>query len=139
MENTKENKGKFFAQYWGQQVLCFEGRAYSHKGMTVGRTIKPEIGTYYIELKPLSAITDEDAVEILKICEFTLGNLQDDDFRFMSDVKNWVESVFSFTHNYTTSNCLWASDFLRSRGYALPYNGLSVENQISYGWVRIKE
>jgi hypothetical protein len=30
------------------------------------------------------------------------------------------------------------TDYLRSKGYALPFMGLSVEQQISYGWVKLK-
>jgi len=30
-------------------------------------------------------------------------------------------------------------DFLRSKGYALPFMGLSVEQQIEYGWSKLKQ
>lgn len=29
------------------------------------------------------------------------------------------------------------ADFLRSRGYALPFKGISVEEQIKAGWVKL--
>ena len=29
-------------------------------------------------------------------------------------------------------------DYLRSKGYALPYMDLSVEDLISYGWIKLK-
>ena len=31
------------------------------------------------------------------------------------------------------------SDCLRSKGYALPYMDLSVDNLIEYGWIKLKE
>lgn len=30
------------------------------------------------------------------------------------------------------------SDYLRSKGYAVPFMGLSVETLIEYGWVRLR-
>ncbi|WGQ15544.1 hypothetical protein [Sphingobacterium faecium] len=38
-----------------------------------------------------------------------------------------------------TDNILHAYDFLRSKGYALPFMGLTVEKQIEYGWIKILE
>ena len=34
--NTLENKAKFFAQYWGQQILCIDGKK-QHKNLKVGK------------------------------------------------------------------------------------------------------
>lgn len=31
------------------------------------------------------------------------------------------------------------ADYLRSKGYALPYMGISVEDQIKYGWIKLTE
>lgn len=30
-------------------------------------------------------------------------------------------------------------DYIRSKGYALPWMGLSVEQQIEYGWIKLKD
>ena len=56
MKNTLENKAKFFALYWGQEVYKdnktsepFNVSILHHKNS-------------YLELKPLSQISDEDAL-----------------------------------------------------------------------------
>lgn len=40
-------------------------------------------------------------------------------------------------HGITGQGWMNASDCLRSKGYALPYLGVSVEDQIEFGWVRL--
>jgi len=32
-----------------------------------------------------------------------------------------------------------AVDFLRSKGYALPFMGLSVDELVNYGWIKFKQ
>ncbi|GEM_PF-557576 len=38
-----------------------------------------------------------------------------------------------------TDNIIHVINFLRSKGYALPWMGVSVEKQVEYGWVKIIE
>lgn len=62
--NTLENKAKFFAQYWGQKIATRKiGNAWCP--LKLNRTvIQSEINKWTLELKPLSSITDEDAIAI---------------------------------------------------------------------------
>lgn len=137
-EINNENKAKFFAMYWGQ--IVFVNPILSEKPV-------PNIWVFdglntedfdgeYLELKPLSAITDEDAEEI--------------GFEFNVPSKD-VELKFHFD-NYDThweakhkgmlkegNLLLEDTDYLRSRGYALPWMGLSVEELIEAGWIKLKE
>lgn len=68
MENTLENKAKFFAQYWGQNVLnsdkygCENISYYFNPSQSNVDGIKGY--NYHLLLKPLSSITDEDACHI---------------------------------------------------------------------------
>ena len=39
---------------------------------------------------------------------------------------------------YPTHVCVMNIDYLRSKGYALPWLGLSVEEMIEAGWIKIK-
>lgn len=108
MENTIENKSKFFAQYWGQKVL----RASKNHELTWTITDSNNpVESEYLNLKPLSAITDEDR----DYC-----------------VSMW-RGVFKKEFD------LSQGDFLRSKGYALPWMGLSVETMIEYGWIKLAE
>src|SRR5690554_3592780 len=62
LENTLENKARFFALYWGQKIQSYK-LTYSWKrnvevnGSSMG----------FLTLTPLSLITDEDALELSKI------------------------------------------------------------------------
>lgn len=102
MENTLENKAKFFALYWGQKCAWVK---WPHENEYLGKVSAYSImWTSYLELKPLSSISNEDVIEV-------------------------SETVCPEMH---------AVDYLRSKGYALSYNGLSVEELVNRGWVKLK-
>jgi len=70
MENTKNNKKKFFAQYFGQKVWRCENHenfctvdyeVLFHCGEAIAMT-KDIFVKEWLELTPLSLISDEDAV-----------------------------------------------------------------------------
>ena len=132
MKNTPENKAKFFALYWGQEVL---------KRKCSSTNFAARIGTelpiekfilsrpYFLELKPLSQITDEDAIEVDRL-RFNFRNHAGKSIIG----KNYIAT--SANKNYMYSIIV---DFLRSKGYALPYMGISVEQQIKWDWIKLKE
>ena len=112
MENTLENKAKFFAQYWGQKIV----RMLRSDGLTIvnGRNLDRNISVSCLELKPLSQISDEDAIT-LKL--------------FINKKKlDWNDELTQIE-----------ADYLRSKGYALPYNGISVETLIEWEWLTLKQ
>jgi len=106
---NNENKAKFFALYWGQAVLwepfigqnVFVDQHFSWD--LVGRAF------YYLNLKPLSQISDED-----------------------------VEEGYWHLYAYHIPVSAINIDYLRSKGYALPWMGLSVEELVDAGWVKLK-
>ena len=134
-ENTLENKARFFAQYYGQHVLYFSS---DFLRKIDNLTLDSVENDDYLELKPLSQISDEDAIEVSKI--FGLGHLS-------GAIKELILSIFrtSINDSGTTSstngikNWLHVFDYLRSKGYALPWMDLSVEDLVEYGWVKLKE
>lgn len=104
MKNTLENKAKFFAQYWWQEVFIFginQKRYRITKSRFNAETLKKPC---WLELKPISQISDEDVVEI---------------------------SDFVYADRKV--------DYLRSKGYALPWNGIKVEEMIEWGWIKLEE
>lgn len=130
MENTLEYKAKFFALYFGQNVL---------KTIDQPNVLPLRVGEFlnydneYLSLTSLSNITDEDAVEVANIID--LGFLSEEER--ISFAKKCVEEIY--TDN--VANVLaWLQifDLLRSKGYALPFMGLSVETIIEYGWIKLK-
>lgn len=135
MENTLENKAKFFAQYLNQQVF-YQDRIgnivsfYLSCGNFTNQvwivsledenfeknelSCEANINECQLILTPLSQISDEDAIKF----GFTSAR----DFLAVADIY----------HSYHV-------DYLRSKGYALTYMDLSVEDLINYGWVKLKE
>lgn len=124
MEKTSQNKAKFFAQYFGQEVFR---QTHNNEQSGCLFDVSPLSLMGYIELKPLSVISDDDAITVSEL----FGH------------KVYVGT--RFIQNIINGNCInqplhiatQAIDFLRSNGYALPYLGLSVEQQIEYGWIKL--
>lgn len=163
MENTLENKAKFFCQYWMQNIV--QDGLNSTDLCTVNFAISEDIYKEgWLLLKPLSSISDEDAIEVAKIAlghqKFTqqirISETSDrskgfgfsfwlnGESEYQIDLGNFYNPKL-FCLNRSTSpseylhNVLKISDYLRSRGYALPWMGLSVEQLISYGWIKLKD
>lgn len=167
MEKTIENKLKLFGTNIGGQVE-FEGQAYTLGGVILhditinhngdyitinkGNVILSgdfsgigNVGTSFVSIEAckllltrLSAVTDEDAIELSKFFGY-----EDDVYKVeLKEVRGfninlkiyypngWSDSWFTITPE--------VSDYLRSKGYAVPFMGLSVEQQIEYGWVKLK-
>lgn len=171
-EINNENKAKFFVQYWGQDVL------------TVGNALCENLPenwiesslnhTQYLQLKPLSEISDEDAIEVARIAH----QMPNSQFK----VKRMSNSLIHVTHfqaniglekhisinKYGCINANWhfhkregeeaksfkvnigeiqssskkpvpfiaIVDFLRDRGYLVPWMGMSCEELIEAGWAK---
>lgn len=130
---------------------------------------------WFLELKSLQDITDEDAIQLGRIvyevptAEFTIkrtDNLLHIEWEDRVNIVHHVclntkyatlnanvkipndeGKIESFKHNigeiHVSSSrpvaYIAAVDFLRSKGYAVPYMGISVEEQIQYGWIKIKQ
>ena len=146
MENTLENKAKFFALYWGIKAMrCKTFNATTGHGLSGlmnvdvnSETIKEN---WFLELKPLSSISDEDLEYIRPLVGYDntplgIGLVK----RFLTVL--WMDSddinYFAITDTRPTLKVLAIIDFLRSRGYALPWMCLSVEELINRGWVKLK-
>ncbi|KAA0126417.1 hypothetical protein FY557_17350 [Chryseobacterium sp. SN22] len=143
MENTEINKVKFFAQYWGQKVFINPVLSPSPVDNTyIFDYSEPEdIDQEYLELKPLSSITDELLLTAIQILdsnnEFTeLGSLQ-----IGREIIQIVDNINSeVARNEIHPQYIFHfADYLRSKGYALPWMGLSVKRLEEYGWIKIKK
>lgn len=130
-ENTLENKARFLLHCYAENRSSIK----SNQGSGVVFGILDIINNpknYYSELTPLSQITDEDAVEVAELHYGRGTVIQTSKERYIKNVGKYV------LHNpeYIASKI---ADFLRSKGYALPFHNLSVDELISYGWVKLKE
>lgn len=172
-ENTLENKTKFFAQYWGQNVLSDISNLGNKEIYPVNISNMYGIDRSYLELKPLSQITDEDINFVAKVCH-QVPNLnfeikrQDDIVHATSVDKSGIERHICINFKYATINCniripedndklisykvniaeihmnasrvvgyIQSLDYLRSKGYAVPYMDLSVKDLVEYGWIKL--
>lgn len=127
MKNTLEIRLKLYSAYLGSDIIidsdCFqsEGKNEIIKTKLVSVHLRgsiecdgwiPEITHTYLELKPLSSITDEDAKK--------LGYRDSDHFKI-------------------DANELYWKDELRLLGYAINWVGLTVEELLNFGWIKLKE
>jgi len=64
---------------------------------------------FFLELTPLTMVTEEHYIQV----------------KLMEESKTINELIF-------------AVDFLRYKGYALPWMGISVEEQVSRGWIKLR-
>jgi len=96
-----------------------------------------DIEMEYLQLKNLSSISNEDAKQIAIQNRYTHGK---NDEAFIKVGKDILDRIFNTEKYYTEYPiCLTAEscDFLRSKGYAMPWMGVSVEKLVEYGWIKL--
>ena len=122
-------KARFLAQYWRQKVCKLNGVK-----MLVDSLIEENsmIEESWLELKPISQITEDDYKSIPDL--------------YYGSTDNWFNAQRIYTHE-TLEECVskvikklkpTQYDYLRSKGYALPYMELSIETLQEYGWIKLK-
>ncbi|MDE5530446.1 hypothetical protein KRE43_12785 [Elizabethkingia meningoseptica] len=130
MENTLKNKAAFMAQYWGHNLYNnYKGEIYMPYPSTMEEVLQDVLVTNineyinhsYLELKSIEDITDDDAEE-----------LEIGDAISFDEYGCWYGK---HDGHYWSGGEI---DYLREKGYAVPYRGLSVQKQIEYGWVKLK-
>lgn len=121
--NTIENKQWFFALYWGQNILSY--RDANGKDWDSQPNTDPKVADIndYLELKPLSSISDEDLDKIVSPNYSCVEEFLD----------NMKESML-----YRDE-----ADVLRGNGYALDWTTpegetITVQMQIEFGWIKLK-
>ena len=112
MTAEQQEKARFFALYYGQKVWC---NPFSECQIIRGVDLFSIEDNEYLNLVSLEYLSNKDANDI--------------------DYFNKDEAIEDF--NYEGLRCSYSADILRSRGYALPYMGLSVEKLIEYGWIKL--
>jgi hypothetical protein len=148
-------KSRFFAQYWGQKVMKknIEGldNFYSEPdGFIRSMTIDSPL---FLELKPLSKITKEDLQQIF-IKEFPFDTIFNSyDFMCKYELRNYFIisnvcekaylQIIDFENNKEFNSFKYKTishigiDYLRKKGYAVPFDEYSVEDLVSFGWLKL--
>ncbi len=142
LDANVEGKAKFFALYLEQEVMHFNNINHTYPVLF---TASDYIESCYLELKHLKNITDEEAIQLARI---SITYAYHPEFKvyknsFGKPVVSWgdshhekymVETEYGMI-NYNTAQ----TDYLRSKGYAMPYLGYRVSDLVLKGWVKIKE
>lgn len=158
MENTLENKAKFFAQYWGQNLRIIDDKSEVHD-YTINEITLKYIKT--IELKSIESITDEEAFKVAKIVSPMLFEGNGDrggHYVDRSQIKSgWISvkhdrkiisvdvDLDGYAYEYhedesylRPSRSASGTDTLRRLGFVTRWEDLSIEDLISFGWVKLK-
>lgn len=124
-------RSRFFAQYWGTKTLYIGGKGLVELGKGGWNLKHPD---FFLQLNPVSKLNDKDAIEISKI--FGWNHYSDESKihqvkNFVIDCSNYHSSNISSNENFNLI------DYLRSKGYAVPFMEYSVDDLISFGWVQL--
>ncbi len=90
-----------------------------------------------LELKPLGRISDEDKTIVADICGFPL----DDSYADKIKQGHEIIEAYRIGQNCVISGGEWGQmiDFLREKGYAVPYKNWSVEQLVEFGIFKLTE
>ena len=127
MENSLLNKTKFFAQYYGQEIAL-----HSKKKYFVNSIIEKIGDNYKLSLKSIDSISNIDICKCVNLMGKSITEEEAEDFKD-SFIEAFLNKEFYGTfYPYRVCEIV---DYLRSKSYAIPYNGLSIDELISFGWV----
>lgn len=157
-EITPENKAKFLAQYWGQNIFHWKYPEHAANENVItnideGALKYAKCGS--ILLKPLSSLFDEDVIgavfmngipegwELYKV--YTLAptawfsvklrrRYGESDHSFNEDGYEYKDHFLKIKGSPLSS---WSTDYLRSKGYAVDWMGLTVAEMVEAGWIKL--
>ena len=124
-----ENKAKFFAQYYGKNVFLNLNYTKEPIDLIGIRIMNNDLIDGVLLLKPLLSISNYDLATMVEEFDISIGSGFLDEYDNLQDFKNNLDI-----------NACWPIgmfDFLRSKGYALPFMGLSVDEMIKAGWIKL--
>lgn len=134
MENTLVNQAGFFANYYG--VKCLRNILLNPElpAQILIRVWSEELKNQFLELKDLRDITVDELGNLARFYEQTATNVYIHDDQLTFDYYSGDE-----THSAAVElNSGYCLDFLRSKGYAIEWMGLSVTELIEYNWIKTK-
>ena len=133
-EINNTNKARFFALYWGQEIAKYP-EALSYLRWNIKDALNDGVENRHILLNPLSLIADKHLLNCYHLhsaftsYDYTIGFTP-----FDVMINNWMDHG-----GYRDiERCPDTVDYLRSKGYALPWMGLSVQEMIDAGWIKLK-
>jgi len=156
MENNLENKARFFAQYFGQEIRVWKELPENLCNVGYASLSEEAVKDSKLILKSLTDTSNEHAIEVAKMVfpglkwepvkdkNYKLENKKEGRVLYLgtddSPVRFGRIDAGWFCNNEISVHLMHFKivDFLRSKGYLLPFNGLSTEEIIERGWAKIK-
>lgn len=142
MENDKQEKAAFFAQYWGQNVHRYPDHINVHTFDVNGNCGIDD----YLELLPLSAITDDHAIEVAqRLCPYMI--VKDAYFTDGKIPKLWFKAKgrwggAKFVSRSEFVGSIWnnarCADYLRKNGFLIQYDNYTPQQLLDMGWAKLK-
>jgi len=140
MENTLENKMKFFSLYMNEEDII--GGVFDDKNHLMDCKLNfvsdlsnlDKFEESFLVLKDLRNATDEDLMEI----GFNLGKTEAPLHYGNIYVKRFLGEKFGNSQDnlYKISDVIFMTDYIRSLRYVLPYKEFSADKMLEYGWFR---
>jgi hypothetical protein len=142
MENKLENKEKFFALYFKQDLLRIN-KYPSVKIQINSDTIFDKVYNQdsYLLLKSIESINEEEKLSFIEYFNFKnykeLIELGEAGKRIL--IKQYEETVYRARINqYEYSDFQrYYADWFRKNGFACEWLKLTIKDQIEYGWIRL--
>ncbi len=117
---------RFFAQYWGVNVLYVGGVGLQKVGEGGWNLKHPSL---FLKLKETKSLKDAEVKEIASILK-----INDEDVIAVIISTEFMDAITNLKENSTSS--IHLTDYLRSKGYAIPFMNYSVQKLVDMGWVK---
>jgi hypothetical protein len=117
---------RFFAQYWGVKALYVGGDGIQKVGEGGWNLKHPD---FFLKLKQTKWLTDIEVTEIASILK-----IEDEDIVGIIISDEFLNAITAIKENNTSS--IHLIDYLRSKGYAVPFMSYSVQDLVDMGWVQ---
>lgn len=124
----------------GINRVMFPGKTYFASVYWNGSKFDVDISKYHsvLLLTPLSDITDEDYHE-LQIIEDVFEPSEDSSLHMDNDFGSCYFQNQWEGGDFRRPLLLRSYQYLQSKGYALPWRGYTVEQLISFGWLKLRQ
>lgn len=143
-ELNQETKEAFFAQYWDQRscimpystkhVIPMECLYYWHNRPEDQKKSVGELSC--IQLKPLSSVTIVDAKVVIEMMGLQ-WDYESGQFYELLLKKGVFMDYFERVRPVFMKETSGVVDYFRSKGYALPFRGITVEEMVEAGWIKL--
>lgn len=130
MKNSLRTKTLFFSTYWNQDIVHRYDKLYS---VDVALN-EINIEDAYLLLRPISSMTNEEMIEYFDF----LYDRNRSEFSKIQSIKSDILSDKIFNQIMSIAQSIKATDYLRSRGFAVPYFDISIKELIDYKWIVLK-